>query len=52
MHLIVGGGGGINKALVNAESTLAGIVFAEIEAYTGMAERLARYLATEEALKD
>ena len=49
------GEGGINKALGNAESTLVGIwknIFTRIEACAGMAERLVRYLAIEEALQD
>ena len=54
MHLI-GGGGVIDKALGNAESTLAGIpekTFTKIEAYAGMAERLVRDLVIQEALQD
>ena len=44
----------INKALGGAESALAGIReknFTKIEANEGMAERLVRYLAIEEALQ-
>ena len=49
------GGGGVNKYLGDAESTLAGIQgknFTKIEAYAGMAERLGRDLAIEEAFQD
>ena len=49
------GGGGINKYIGDAESTLAGIrkkTFTKIEAYSGMVEQLVRYLAIEEALQD
>ena len=49
------GGGGFNKALGNAESTLAGIrgeIFTKIETHAGMAERLVRYLVIEEALRN
>ena len=45
----------INKALGGAESTLAGIWeknLHKIEANAGMAERLVRYLAIEEALQE
>ena len=45
----------INKSLGNAESTLAGIrekTYTKIEAHAGMAERLVRDLAIEEALQD
>ena len=45
----------INKALGNAESTLAGIrkyIFTKIEAYSGMAERLVIDSLIEEALQD
>ena len=50
----MGGGGGVNKALGNSESTLVGIrkTIIKIEAYEGMAERLVRDLAIEEALQD
>ena len=54
MH-IIGVGEGVNKALGNAEYTLAGIrknKLTKIEAYAGMAERLVRDLAIEEALQD
>ena len=53
MH-IIGVGEGVNKDLGNAEYTLAGIRFflKKIEAYSGMAEWLARYFAIEEALQD
>ena len=44
---------GIDKSLGDAESNLAGIqYFKKIEAYSGMAERLVRDLAIEEALQD
>ena len=49
------GGGRINKALGDAESTLVRIqkkTFTKIEAYAGMAERLVRDLAIEEDLQD
>ena len=55
MQLIGGEGERINKALGNAESTLVGIwknIFTKIEACAGMAERLVRDLAIEEALQD
>ena len=43
----------ISKSIGNTESTLAGIrmFFTKMEAYTGMAERLVRYLAIEAALQ-
>ena len=47
-------GGGVNKALGDAESALAwiqGKTFTKIEAYTGMAERLVRDFSVEEALQ-
>ena len=48
------GGERINKALGDSESTFAGIWggITKIEAYAGMAERLVRDLAIEEALQD
>ena len=49
------GGGRINKALGDAESTLVGIqikTFTKIEAYAGMAELLVRDLTIEESLQD
>ena len=52
---LIGEGGGVKKALGNAESTLTGIqkkVFTKIDAYEGMTERLVRYLEVEEALQD
>ena len=46
----------INEAFGDIESTLEGIwekkLFTKIEAYAGMAERLARYLAIEETLQE
>ena len=48
-------GGRIKKSLGDVESTLAGIwekTFTKIEADAGMAERLARDLAIEEALQE
>ena len=45
----------INKALGYVDPTLAGIrekIFTKIEAHTGMAERLVRDLAIEEALQE
>ena len=45
----------INKALGDAESTLAGIrekTFTKIESNAGMSERLVRDLAIEEALQE
>ena len=49
-----GRGGGVKKSLGDSESTLAGIRLKNtfIEAYAGMEERLVRYLAIEEALRD
>ena len=55
MQLIGGGGEIINKSLGDAESTLAGIwekSYSKIEAHAGMAERLVRDLAIEEALQE
>ena len=50
---LIGGGGGVNEALGDSGSTLAGIrvFFTKIEAYAGMAERLVRDLVIEEALQ-
>ena len=55
MQLIREGGGGeiINKYIGDAESTLSGFLtktFTKIKVHASMAERLVRYLATEEAL--
>ena len=49
------GGERINKALGDSESTMEGIpkkTFPNIEAEAGMAERLVRYLAIEQALQE
>ena len=55
MQLIGGrGGGGVSKALGNAESTLAGIrkkTFTKIIIHAGMEECLVRDLEVEEALQ-
>ena len=55
MQIIGGGGERINKALLDVESTLAGIwekTFTKIESYAGMFELLVRYVAMEEALQE
>ena len=44
-----------NKAIGDVESTLAGILentFTKIEVHVGMAKRMVRYLAIEEALQE